>query len=55
MLRIHMSDGIISHKMEENFEDTKWVIRCRKSKDRQHNGQNKHGTKGQATTYKTSI
>jgi hypothetical protein len=25
----------------EEFEDTKWVIRIRKSKDRQHNGQKK--------------
>ena len=27
--------------MEEEFEDTKGVIRSRKSKDRQYNGQNK--------------
>ena len=26
---------------EEEFEDTKGVIRIRKSKNRQHNGQNK--------------
>jgi hypothetical protein len=26
----------------EKFEDTKWVIRIRKSKDRQHNGQKKN-------------
>jgi hypothetical protein len=28
-------------KSLEEFEDTKWVIRTVKSKDRQHNGQNK--------------
>ena len=27
--------------MEEEYEDTKGVIRIRKSKDRQHNGQTK--------------
>jgi hypothetical protein len=27
--------------MQEEFEDTKWVIRIRKSKDRQHNDQKK--------------
>ena len=27
--------------VQEEFEDTKWVIRIRKSKDRQHNGQTK--------------
>jgi hypothetical protein len=27
--------------MQEEFEDTKGVIRSRKSKDRQHNGQKK--------------
>ena len=35
----------------EEFEDTKGVIRIRKSKDRQHNGHK--GTKGQTTIYKT--
>jgi hypothetical protein len=35
-------------KCKEEFEDT----RIRKSKDKQHNGQNK-STKGQTTTYKT--
>jgi hypothetical protein len=34
----------------EEFEDTKWVIKICKSKDRQHNGQTK---KGQTTIYKT--
>jgi len=35
----------------DEFDDTKWVIRIRKSKkDRQHNGQKK---KGQTTIYKT--
>jgi hypothetical protein len=27
--------------LQEELEDTKWVIRIRKSKDRQHNGQKK--------------
>jgi hypothetical protein len=40
---------------EEEFEDTKGVIRIRKSKkNRQHNSQKK-STKGQATIYKTYI
>ena len=34
----------------EEFEDTKGVIRIRKSKDRQHNGQKKR-KKGQTTIY----
>ena len=34
--------------MQEEFDDTKGVIRIRKSKDRQHNGQAKM-TKGQTT------
>jgi len=38
--------------MQEQFEDTKWVIRNRKLKDSQHNGQRKM-TKGQTTVYKT--
>jgi len=39
--------------MKEEFEDTKGVIRIRKSKkNRQHNGQKKT-TKGQTTIYKT--
>jgi hypothetical protein len=38
----------------EEFEDTKEVIRIRKSKNRQHNGQKK-STKGQTTIYKTYI
>ena len=29
------------HVMQEEFEDTKWVIRIRTQKDRQHNGQKK--------------
>ena len=36
----------------EEFEDTKGVIRIRKSKDRQHNGQKKKD-KGQTMIYKT--
>ena len=35
---INLSDALGKHKW---FEDTKWVIRGRKSKDRQHNGQTK--------------
>ena len=39
--------------MEEEYEDTKGVIRIHKSKkDRQHNGQKK-STKEQTTIYKT--
>jgi len=39
--------------IQEEFEDTKGVIRIRKSKqDRQHNGKKKR-TKGQTTIYKT--
>jgi len=39
--------------MKEESEDTKGVIRIRKSKkDRQHNDQRK-STKGQTTIYKT--
>ena len=36
----------------EEFEDTKGIIRIRKSKDRKHNGQKKKD-KGQTTIYKT--
>ena len=32
---------IVSMNKTEEFEDTKGVIRIRKSKDRQHNGQKK--------------
>ena len=39
--------------LKEEFEDTKGVIRIRKSKkDRQHNAKRKR-TKGQTTIYKT--
>jgi len=40
---------------EEDFEDTKGVIKIRKSKkNRQHNGKKKKkGTKGQTTIYKS--
>ena len=41
----------------EEFEDTKWVIKIRKSKDRQHNGQAKNDKRTnnhlQNTTQKT--
>ena len=33
--------------MQEQFEDTKWIIRSRKQNDRQHNNQEKR-IKGQA-------
>jgi len=29
------------HTLQDEFEDTKWVIRIRKSKERQHNDQKK--------------
>jgi hypothetical protein len=38
----------------EEFEDTKGVIRIRKSKNRQHNGQMKKN-KGKTRIYKTYI
>jgi hypothetical protein len=38
--------------MEENFEDTKGVIRSRKSKDSQYNGQKKEKTEGQTIIFK---
>ena len=37
---------------EDKFEDTKGVIRIRKSKDRQYNDEKKKRIKGQATIYK---
>ena len=40
--------------MQEEFEDTKGVIRiCISKKNGQHNGQKKKNTKGQTTIYKT--
>jgi len=40
--------------LEEEFEDTKGVIRiCISKKNRQHNGQKKKRTKGQTTICKT--
>jgi len=40
--------------VEEKFEDTKGLIRSRKSKkDRQHNGQRKQKDTGKITIYKT--
>jgi len=39
-------------KLEE-FEDTKGVIRIRKSQDRQHNGHKTKKKKRQTTIYKT--
>ena len=36
----------VSHSLKVEFEDTKEVIRIRKSKDRQHNDQKFENTKG---------
>ena len=47
----------MSFSFQEEFEDTKWVIRIRISKNRQHNGQKKKGKKDKQRstkqTYKT--
>ena len=37
---------------QEEFQDTKGVLRIRKKKNRQHNGQKKKSTKGQTTSTK---
>ena len=53
-----VTNPVISHERgkEEEFEDTKGVIRMRISKkNRQHNDQKKKSTKGQTTIYKTCI
>jgi hypothetical protein len=42
-----------TQELHEEFEDTKWVIRIRKSKDRQHNGQEKKDTR--TTIYKAYL
>ena len=39
--------------LEEEFEDTKWVIRVRKSKKKDTTMAKRKRTKGQTTTYKT--
>jgi hypothetical protein len=39
--------------MQEEFEDTKGVIRIRNSKDMQHNGQMKKDKRTKKTIYKT--
>ena len=45
---------IVNDKLEEEFEDTKGVIRIRQSmKNRQHNDQKEKYKKGQTTIYKT--
>ena len=36
-----VDDGFAPDRVKEEFEDTKGVIRIRKSKNRQHNGQTK--------------
>ena len=41
MIIVYWLEGQYSHKWLEEFEDTKGVIRIRKSKDRQHNDQMK--------------
>ena len=45
---------VMDFHMQEEFEDTKGVIKICISKNRQHNGQKK-STKGQTMTYKTYI
>jgi hypothetical protein len=36
-----VDDGLALYRVKEEFEDTKGVIRIRKLKNRQHNGQKK--------------
>ena len=43
-----------SKTYDERFEDMNWVIKSRKSQDRQYNGQTKKRTKGQTMISKTS-
>jgi len=43
----------IANYVQEEFEDTKGVIRIRKPKDRQHNGQEKKKYKHQSTKHNT--
>ena len=48
----------IKYLQQEEFEDTKWVIRIGKSKDRQYNGQKKKDESTnnlQNTTQKTKV
>jgi len=45
---------IMSRLLEEEFSDTKGVIRIGKSKDRQHNGQKKTD-KQRSTKHKTNV
>ena len=49
---VMMSDRFV---LEEEFGDTKGLIRIRKSKDRQYNDQKKRDIKGQTTIFKTYI
>jgi len=44
---------MVIQETHEEFEDTKGIIRIRKSKDRQHNGQKRKRTNGQIMLYKT--
>jgi len=41
---------LVHNKSQEEFEDIKGVIRSRKSKDRQHNGQKKNDKEQQLST-----
>ena len=50
-----MSLHLIWNRLEEEFEDTKEVIRIRKSKDRQHNGQKRTKRQKRFTKYTHKI
>ena len=49
MIIVYWLEGQYSHKWLEEFEDTKGVIRIRKSKDRQNNGQKCEDTRKSKT------
>ena len=60
-----VDDGFVLYRVKEEFEDTKGVIRIRKSKNRQRNGQAKndiqrstkhiHKTRDRVTPLKTGM
>ena len=60
-----VDDGFALYRVKGEFEDTKGVIRIRKSKNRQHNGQKKkdkqrstkhtHKTKDRVTPLKSGV
>ena len=60
-----VDDGFALYRVKGEFEDTKGVIRIRKSKNRQHNGQKKkdkqrytkhiHKTKDRVTPLKSEV